>query len=390
MWKLRERKFTVLIRLCRPLIHLLVLMSPKRHQAVFRSWPDFGDMAYTMIRGLKKHGIPTTVLTSRGAVTPSWAEAAGAEVMEARSIRGFIRYLCSEYVFYSHSLYFSSTPARNQVVIYLSHGAPMKRVGHDLKNSVQLVQKFDLTISSSDDSRGIIANSYGVPIDRVLNLGLPRNDLLANPELRPDVRRKLPANFVLWQPTYRTSAAGARRYDGDAVVALPNRLELNQICDALESNGMSLVVKLHPMAPLSDRDTYKSDDRVVFLDENWLIEHEATYYQILAESSGLITDYSSVAVDYLVTGCPVNFIMRDLDTYLSTRGLLYELEDLEKLGHISRTFSELAEHLSGEVFGPGESLELDPLFYNAPRSGATDRVIDMATSDEYRKTKNSG
>ena len=47
-------------------------------------------------------------------------------------------------------------------------------------------------------------------------------------------------------------------------------------------------------------------------------------YELLAESDVLITDYSSVFIDYLNLGRPIAFVCDDLESYAANRGFCFD------------------------------------------------------------------
>ncbi|MEN6292486.1 MAG: CDP-glycerol glycerophosphotransferase family protein [Methanobacterium sp.] len=57
-------------------------------------------------------------------------------------------------------------------------------------------------------------------------------------------------------------------------------------------------------------------------DEDIPVTH--TLYNLLGESDALITDYSSVYIDYLLLDKPIGFMYDDLEEYRKARGFIFE------------------------------------------------------------------
>lgn len=376
-----ESRVTIYKRVGRVVIGFLVRLVPKSERAVIRESPDFGDTTFCMVVALRDRGIPTTILTGKDAKAPVWVDSEGVDVIVRKSWKGVFRYLRARYVFFTHGEIFISVPARpprSQVVVNLWHGNPFKTGCYEIKIGKAPPPEFDFTIATSDLTGMILARTFCVSDEKLWITGLPRNDLLVNPILPVEVRKRLPDKFVFWLPTYRYSAIEPIHYDGDPEVALPTSSELEAICDSLDKQGQTLMVKLHRMAPAEELNRFRSDPRVVVVNDEWLVKRNTTLYQLLAASSGLISDYSSVTIDFLVTRKPIYLAMCDYDEYQRTRGLVYSSETLALLGHIVYSYADLAVSLSSETWDSTDLSEMPEEFYSAPRDGAAARVVEMA------------
>ena len=78
----------------------------------------------------------------------------------------------------------------------------------------------------------------------------------------------------------------------------------------LAVRGLQLVVKPHPMD--ADRRGWPG---AVTVDEDDLVAAGVSLYALLGASAGLITDYSSVWVDYLLLDRPMAFLVPDRGVY---------------------------------------------------------------------------
>ncbi len=86
--------------------------------------------------------------------------------------------------------------------------------------------------------------------------------------------------------------------------------ELTLLLDALNQRGLQLVIKPHPMD--ADRREWPG---AVTVSEVDLIRTGVSLYGLLGQSRGLVTDYSSVWVDYLLLDRPIAFLVGDRGTY---------------------------------------------------------------------------
>lgn len=86
------------------------------------------------------------------------------------------------------------------------------------------------------------------------------------------------------------------------------------------------IVKPHPMAPPHDHVKLTNSSSWSNVD---LARAGYRLYDLLAHADVLLTDHSSVWIDFLLTGRPIVFTIADLEEYRSTRGFYFT--DIEAL-----------------------------------------------------------
>jgi hypothetical protein len=106
---------------------------------------------------------------------------------------------------------------------------------------------------------------------------------------------------------------------------------------------------------------------------------------LMSRCSLLVTDYSSVAVDFLVVGRPIVFLVRDVAEYQEGRGLNFGLTEFSKMGPIASTLDELCDILETILVGAGDGngspcVDAYDLFYSAPKAGAAAALLTEMTS----------
>jgi hypothetical protein len=240
---------------------------------------------------------PVRVLADRGLV-----------LVPKASLRGLWAYLRAEAVLFTHGLYGSPRPVRRKPVVNLWHGDGPKGIA-PAKDAGGLIESTWFVGSTSMFSR-LQAATFDVPDEHVLLTGNPRTDQLWRPvSLDALERLGITGGFVVWMPTFRQArAVGAMRTKGGPVVE--DRAGLAELAAGLRARGLQLVVKPHPMD--ADRRTWEG---AVTVDEAALADAGVTLYELLGASAGLVTDYSSVWVDYLLTDQPIAFLVPDRATY---------------------------------------------------------------------------
>ncbi|GAW49877.1 MULTISPECIES: CDP-glycerol glycerophosphotransferase family protein [unclassified Nocardioides] len=235
----------------------------------------------------------------------------GLVLVPKASLAGLWAYLRAEAILFTHGLYGSPKPRARKPIVNLWHGdgpkdiTPGKGVGAMISSTY--------LVGSTPLFSQMQARAFDVPADRVLVTGNPRTDQLwAPPELDRLARLGITSDFVVWMPTFRQArAVGAVRVHGhDRAGTDGADHEIATLVDGLRERGLQLVVKPHPMD--ADR---RQLPGVVTIDEEDLAGAGVSLYALLGASSGLVTDYSSVWVDYLLLDRPLAFLVPDRTTY---------------------------------------------------------------------------
>ncbi len=151
-----------------------------------------------------------------------------------------------------------------------------------------------------------------------LNLGYPRNDiLLKNNEDKLDLilcdmniynsiqdNRKNKIKTILYMPTFREN--GFDSFPLDFKILNKSMITLNAV----------FYVKLHPFVLNQYRDSIKKEkfSNIIFYNT------QGDIYPILKYIDILVTDYSSIAYDFLFLDRPIIFFNYDYDEYIKIRG----------------------------------------------------------------------
>jgi CDP-glycerol glycerophosphotransferase (TagB/SpsB family) len=201
---------------------------------------------------------------------------------------------------------------------------------------------------------------------------------------RTAVRRSLKWNdkdaYWLWLPTYRGALPGGR---GGDTVGSPNGLPFDQaslkaLDEQLALHRITLVLKPHPLASVHLLD-HGHGLRVIRQPE---IESSGiSLYQMLAAADGLVTDASSVWIDYLLTQRPIIFAFPDLEEYRQRRGLNLEPYEDWAPGPIAHDYPSLVTFLRDFSLGSDpyvkrRSDRLRQLHLHDDASSA-DRLLDL-------------
>ena len=240
-----------------------------------------------------------------------------------------IYHLCTAGVWVDNSRKWAYTQKRGKTCyVQTWHGFPLKRIEGDaadalpedyLRAAKKDSQMSDLFLSNSRFLTGVYRKGFWFG-GKVLECGFPRNDVLLeeHPELVRKVREalKLPQEkkLLLYAPTFRKDQ-GLKAYDMDyarCVKALEKRF----------GGEWLILAKLHPNIAQKAAE--------LDLDPRYIVN--ASDYPDIQElylaSSAMITDYSSVMFDYLITGKPCFLYVNDLAAYKNDRNFYYDIDKL--------------------------------------------------------------
>ena len=125
-------------------------------------------------------------------------------------------------------------------------------------------------------------------------------------------------------PTFRKSnnASVSEEYikNETGLPIFETRQSLQQFSAFLKKNNILLVFKLHHLQAELPVFTELKAPIIVVRDED-LAENGIQLYQFLALADALISDYSSVSIDYLALDRPIVYTLDDYEQYNASRGL---------------------------------------------------------------------
>jgi CDP-glycerol glycerophosphotransferase (TagB/SpsB family) len=331
--------------------------------ALICTWPDFDDQGLAIERELLARGMQVAWLCHDKQIQSVHTSHA-LEVIHRGTARSVWHYLRARYIYYTHGVYGYARPPSKKVVVNLWHGMPLKKLGVVDGTSPM---RFTLTPAIGPLFQDVLREIWEAPRQHVIITGLPRNDRMLEARLTRSQALPVQPNqkLIVWLPTYRRSVVGQIRCDIDVATLKAGHvagLDVTDFQQMLVDLDAVCILKLHPMASRSDYPP--SSGRLLVWDEAALREHEMTVAQLLGSSDALISDASSVWIDYLLLGKPIVFAFGDIASYTAGRGFIRPELLTELPGPLVTTGDSL-------VTAVREALTTDP--YRAARSSLADR-----------------
>ena len=273
-------------------------------------------------------------------------------------------------------------PREGQLSLFLGHGSPIKTC-RGIYTPGAFCNRWTYT---SDNLKQIMEQELGLRDGQEALLGFPRNDALLEPKgLLDRVVDRRGRKVIFWLPTFRKHKQQSEvSYDlpGTGLPLLGEENAIRELCSVLEQNGVMVVLKPHPAQDMSAVHAVGSDSFAVISDAD-LGKADVRLYEALADSDALMTDYSSVYCDYLVTGKPIALTFDDIDRYAASRGFVYDdVKSVVKGRYLTRAselFDFVGELSRGEDVSREERAQANA-FFNHYQGGSAERVAEFIKS----------
>ena len=271
------------------------------------------------------------------------------------------------------------------VKINLWHGIPLKKIQQDnifdrFRNPRSFREKLytiprrisdekpsHYVLSASAYCKGIFASAFRTK--KVLVTGYPRNDILLNDKTEAvlidsdkkaveKIAARKDYRCILYMPTFRESEKKFFEV-----------LELKEFVSFLEKEKLLFCVKLHPKSGLQAEFAKLESRNIIIADP------KGDPYPLCKLADVLVTDYSSIYFDFLLTDKPMVFFPYDYEEYLSGSRELYfdyeeftpgikvrNQEELKKALTAKDSFRRERQELKEKLFGSSVACGSEQLF----------------------------
>ncbi len=255
-------------------------------------------------------------------------------------------------------------------VIQLWHGIPLKKLHLDSPVTTQLTgmprplqrilerlygkstRAISFLAVASPLSASRMRSAFRLKAEQLAITGDPRDDVLLRgvaedreSDARSTIQRSLATDFgddalVLYAPTWR---------DGDPDPAIPSEREWAALAALAEDRGIHIIVRSHPLGEGDYAQGIASSPRLHLMGA----DRVAHVTPVLPAFAAVITDYSSIAYDFSLTGGALIWFAPDLASYERTRGL-YESYALVTEGSYVSDWAGVCSQLR-DIFSMGDA-----------------------------------
>ncbi len=198
--------------------------------------------------------------------------------------------------------------SRGRKIVNLWHGVPLKKIAlKDPETSILnrmffkeiYSENYTHVVTTSGYMKKTMMESFDVPEEKIIVTGQPRDDCLVSlGSARGNGMRK-----ILYAPTFRK---------GTKVRLFPfEDFDGKELCRFLEAVNAKIVLRAHGLG---------NDDFSRYLSDRVVMDEERDGTRTLIDTDVLITDYSSIYIDYLLLDRPIIFLPYDRWEYRDRHG----------------------------------------------------------------------
>ncbi len=239
---------------------------------------------------------------------------------------------------------------KDQIRIHMTHGDPYK-VAYEYTS---LIGDVDGVLTSSSLFKDFYNDVSKIDRDKVLPLGLPRNTVLAN-------SKTFDKKAIIWMPTYRKHNNGfgmEEEFGGfwNGMPAIHSEEEFLKLNALLEEKGLTMYFRPHPAQDITHFKMNKYENFII-ADNDYLKSRNVKLYDFVANCGALITDYSSIYNDFLLTGRPIGLTIEDLEEYTKRCGIVFNDFEHDVKGDYILGFDDLLKFINNYSEGKDNSKE---------------------------------
>lgn len=306
----------------------------------------------------------------------------------------------AKYFFYTNNTAdLNRYQCKGQTTINLWHGCGYKGSTHknaDIPCS-KTMEMFDYALVPGAVFVETKSSYWERSKETILPLGYPRYDwMLDKNNNRGQMLKDLfgweenGEKVVIWMPTFRKSSltgyAESRIELPFDLPGLKSAQELQELDLLCEKENIFLIIKKHPLQ--NDWEKQQNLRYIRYVTDEMLRETDVQLYRLVGVCDALLSDYSSIAVDYLLMDRPLGFVLADYADYADTRGFVFEDPLAYMPGAKIYCLDDFKEFLMkvshNEDIWHGERQKLLPQMHNITenyRKRIIDTIFNMDTAE---------
>ena len=262
--------------------------------------------------------------------------------------------------------------SKQTVVVQLWHAeGAFKRFGQDIAQPPEIRAreaagnaKLSFVVCSSESVAPHYASAFHVRPEQVLPLGSPRTDFFFRPHDLEGLRTRFDAQYPQCKGKKLVLDAPTFRDDPEQDKQLLSRLDTGLFNRHL-GDEYALLVRLHPQVHADTRALEGAVNLTAYPDVSELV--------LLCDV--LVTDYSSIVMDFALLRKRCIFYAFDLEAYQRSRPFYFNYEQFVP-GKIVRTMLELVDEIEHGVLDLARLERFRTFHFGRPDGGAARRVAD--------------
>lgn len=299
-----------------------------------------------------------------------------------RTLKAYYYVRTAEKIMFTHDLNWVKNRSKEQLFLNLWHGC-----GYKAAKLKEEPIRFDYCLVPGEIFVKTKSEFFRCNPEKILPIGYPRYDMMLRENFGGKAfvnqwRKDENTKIIIWMPTFRKSYHVNLNEDSlDNLTDIPlldtieDIEELEVFC---EKKNIVLLIKRHSLEK-----EYKIPVRsahIIMIDDDYLEAEKVQLYEILQYTDALLSDYSSIAVDYLLLDKPIGFILQDYEEYRKRRGFVFE-NPLEYMpgNHIyhMRELQEFLEDIRNDIDRNKDARQrMRAIMHNAVSGSYSRNVLD--------------
>ena len=232
--------------------------------------------------------------------------------------------LTAKYVFHGFGMgKMASRIPQKQIVFDLWHGTTIKSLGDG--HGADYAKQSTYMLATSEFAKNSFKGCFGYSDEQFFIGGYPRCEQLVD---NSDALKQLGIDkeaynkTVLYMPTFRKAPQFG--YDDSSVdFPLFDEQSLREFDKYLCGKGVLFIIKPHPAQ--DNIQILKGDfTNIKIIKNSDLSEKRILLYSLVGQTDLILTDYSSIYFDFLLTQKPIGFIIDDIEDYSDKRGFVVD------------------------------------------------------------------
>lgn len=352
---------------------------------VFQSEGDFWDNAYALFEYMVKNGYNKKYHLVWLVNEPKLYKEFGGDNIEFVKTASFtpseIFYeqkimRTSKYFFFTHNGY--KQARKGQIVVNLWHGGVVMKA---FNGKPTLYETFDYQCSSSPAAAERMALFTGMTRKQAIINGDCRQDYLFS-----DCEEKVKSflgkgydKYILGMPTFKkTKNWTDAQTDSWILPVVKNKEQFITLNDFCKKENVLLVLKVHHLEDTSFINADSLTNIRVLKDED-LQKARIQVYELIGKTDALLTDFSSVAYDYMLLDRPIGYIVSEMQNY--TRGFIIPNIEDEMAGEKLISIEDLEQFIidvkNGKDDFKSERKALVDNFFVYQKDGNCERLLNI-------------
>ena len=242
----------------------------------------------------------------------------------------------------------------NSLYVELWHGISSKNIGYLSDNITEsdkdwysyAQEQVDYFIVPSDFWRVIFATRFNINYQKTLSIGYPKFDEFVYADAKSNLAKVLNqdiskfSKIIYYMPTFRKGCGRAQESD----INLNNIMNIESydeetLNNYLKDKNYLLCVKKHPSEELELKDY--SSENIKIIKENDLVSNNLSVNDIINAADLMISDYSSLGVEFTFLNKPVIYLINDIEEYNKNRGFCFNNSSFWMPGYRVKDYTSL-------------------------------------------------